>query len=190
MPIRLHIGGHIRHPDWKILDIESRPEVDFVGDAKDLSRFTDGSVEAIYASHVLEHFHYGLEDELLRVLREWHRVLVPSGQLMVSVPDLGTLCWLFSWRRLGLEQRHHIMRMLFGGHTAFHDVHKTGFDEEILAAYLQTAGFTSIRRTDPLGPFEDTSRLAYLGVPVSINLTAVKAPSPATSPGANGKEPA
>ncbi|NJK53272.1 MAG: glycosyltransferase, partial [Leptolyngbyaceae cyanobacterium SU_3_3] len=29
LPIKLHLGGKVAHPDWKILDIEDRPEVDF-----------------------------------------------------------------------------------------------------------------------------------------------------------------
>lgn len=33
MGLKLHIGGKEVHPDWKIFDIEERPEVDFVGDA-------------------------------------------------------------------------------------------------------------------------------------------------------------
>ncbi len=92
--IRLHIGGTEPHPDWKILDIEARPEVDFVCDAVDLQQFADNSVAAIYASHVLEHFHYQLNDELFKALIEWYRVLQPNGQLFISVPDLKTLCWL------------------------------------------------------------------------------------------------
>ncbi|MGL4499622.1 MAG: class I SAM-dependent methyltransferase, partial [Planktothrix sp.] len=85
--IRLHIGGKEPHPDWKILDIEQRPEVDYVGDAADLSQFETDSIAAIYASHVLEHFHYGLNNELINTLKEWHRVLKPGGKLLVSVPD-------------------------------------------------------------------------------------------------------
>jgi len=52
--IKLHIGGQEPHPDWKILDVEPRPEVDYVGNASDLSQFEDNAISAIYASHVLE----------------------------------------------------------------------------------------------------------------------------------------
>ena len=93
--IKLHLGGTEPHSDWKILDIESRPEVDFIGDAADLSQFADCSIDTIYASHILEHFHHLLNNELLTALAEWYRVLRPGGQLMVSVPNLQTLCWLY-----------------------------------------------------------------------------------------------
>jgi predicted SAM-dependent methyltransferase len=74
-PIKLHIGGQEPHPEWKILDVEPRPEVDYVANANDLSLFESNSVESIYASHVLEHFYYGLNNQLINTLKEWHRVL-------------------------------------------------------------------------------------------------------------------
>ena len=54
--MKLHIGGTEAHPDWKIFNIEEKPEVDFVGDASDLSQFQDESIDTIYASHILEHW--------------------------------------------------------------------------------------------------------------------------------------
>ncbi len=92
--MKLHIGGVQPHPDWQILDIEARPEVDCVGNAANLEQFADNSIEAIYASRVLEHFHHTLNNEVLNTLKEWHRVLIPGGQLYVSVPDLQVVCWL------------------------------------------------------------------------------------------------
>ena len=54
--MKLHLGGKQPHPDWKILDIEERPEVDFVGDAADLSQFADESNEMKYESHIIKKF--------------------------------------------------------------------------------------------------------------------------------------
>ncbi len=174
MALRLHIGGTQPHPDWKILDIEPRPEVDFVGDARQLEGFGDRSVTAIYASHVLEHFHYGLEGELLRVLQEWYRVLVPGGQLMVSVPNLRTLCWLYLSPHLVPAERHFIMQIMFGGQTDPHDVHRVGFDEDTLADYLQAAGFCNVEFVADFGLFEDSSTMRLLDVPISANAIAFK----------------
>ncbi|MEQ9007518.1 MAG: methyltransferase domain-containing protein, partial [Ekhidna sp.] len=72
--IKLHIGGRQPHPEWKILDIEPRPEVDYIANASDLSQFENSSVQAIYASHVLEHFYHSLNNELITTLKEWYRV--------------------------------------------------------------------------------------------------------------------
>ncbi|UZQ55085.1 methyltransferase domain-containing protein [Trichothermofontia sichuanensis B231] len=157
--VRLHIGGREVHPDWKILDIEERPEVDFVGDAACLSQFQDNSVKAIYASHVLEHFHYALNNELTNALKEWHRVLAPEGKLYISVPDLKVLCWLYLNPRLTPAERHYIMRIMFGGQTNEFDVHKVGFDVDTLAIYLQQAGFRK---------YEVVNRFDFLRIAVKL----------------------
>lgn len=76
---RLHIGGSYRVEGWEILDAIPAAHVDHVGNAKELPGFADACLDAIYASHVLEHFDY--RDELLTTLTEWNRVLKPEGKL-------------------------------------------------------------------------------------------------------------
>jgi predicted SAM-dependent methyltransferase/glycosyltransferase involved in cell wall biosynthesis len=170
--IRLHIGGKDPHPDWKILDIQPREYVDYVGNAMDLSQFEDNSVEAIYASHVLEHFDY--VRELPVVLKEWHRVLHFGGQLMISVPDLPTLCHLYIEEGASAEQRFSIMRMMFGGQTDEYDYHKVGLSWEYLFMLLTQAGFRIIRKVDRFGLFNDCSEMVVFGKPVSLNIIATK----------------
>ena len=53
--MKLHIGGQTTKEGWKILNIQKKDGVDFVGDLTDLSQFSDNSIEEVYASHVLEH---------------------------------------------------------------------------------------------------------------------------------------
>jgi predicted SAM-dependent methyltransferase len=173
-PIKLHLGGKEAHPDWKILDIEARPEVDVIADAADLSQFADNSVETIYASHILEHFHYQLNHELINTLSEWYRVLQPNGQLLVSVPNLQVLCWLYSNPTLDLLQRHHIMRIMFGGHMNEYDVHRVGFDPEILASYLQEVGFGECITVEEFRLFNDCSSMRLLDTLISVNMVATK----------------
>jgi predicted SAM-dependent methyltransferase len=173
-PLNLHIGGKEPHPDWKILDVEPRPEVDYIADASDLSQFESDSVEAIYASHVLEHFHYRLNNELLNTLREWHRVLKPGGKLLISVPDLKILCWLYLHPNLVFVERHHLMSILFGGQTNMYDVHKVGFDFDILAIYLEEAGFRDYEQVSEFNLFNDCSSLRILDTLISLNVIATK----------------
>ena len=172
--IKLHIGGKQAHPDWKILDIESRPEVDIIGDAANLSQFTDNSIETIYTSHVLEHFNYLINQELRNTLKEWYRVLQPGGQLMVSVPNLKVLCWLYLDPTLSFEARFHLMRTIFGGQTTAYDVHKVGFDAEILSSYLLEAGFIDCTIVPEFGLFNDCSSLRFKDTLISLNMIATK----------------
>ncbi|MBD1945809.1 methyltransferase domain-containing protein [Coleofasciculus sp. FACHB-712] len=172
--LKLHIGGQESHPDWKILDIEPRPEVDYVANASDLSQLESNSVEMIYASHVLEHFYYGLNNELINTLKEWHRVLQPGGKLLISVPDLKSLCWLYLNPNLMPLERHHLMRIIFGGQTNINDVHKVGFDYEILALYLEEAGFEEWEQVSEFNLFKDCSSLRILDTLISLNIIAKK----------------
>lgn len=171
-PIRLHIGGKEPRHGWKILDVAPGPCVDYVGDCTDLSRFANGTVSEIYASHVLEHL--GYQEELPRALSEIIRVLVHGGSFRVAVPDLDALCRIFVDPTLNLQQRANVMRMIYGGQTDAHDFHKVGLSEDILAYFLQAAGFRMATRVVNFGLFEDSSTHCMLGRPISLNVIAHK----------------
>ena len=156
-----------------MLDANPGAVVDHVGDAGDLARFETATFEAVYASHVLEHFDY--KDALPATLREWHRVLSAGGMLYVSVPDMDVLASLLVLKeKLTLEERFHVMRMLFGGHIDRFDYHLVGLTVDFLATYLMEAGFVNLRRVKTFGLFEDTSAMAFKGVPISLNVVAEK----------------
>lgn len=85
-PKLLNLGcGPRVHPDWVNVDfVSARKEV--IG--HDLTRgicFDDRSFDAVYHSHVLEHFP---KDAAPAFIRECFRVLKPGGVLRVVVPDL------------------------------------------------------------------------------------------------------
>ncbi len=169
---RLHIGGQVRTPGWEVLNVLPGEHVDHLGDARDLSRFADGAFTEIYASHVLEHFDF--RDALPAVLVEWHRVLVPGGQLRLSVPDLDILCSLFGDKRLDLHDRFLVMNMIFGGHLDQYDYHLVGLADDILSGYLANAGFVSRERVAGFGLFDDMSNIHVKGIPISLNVIAHK----------------
>lgn len=170
---RLHIGGREKRQGWEILNINPGPDVDHIGDAVDLARFADGTFAEVYASHVLEHFDY--KESLVKALREWHRVLAPGGVLRLSVPDLDILCHLLLQRhKLDVNQRFHVMRMIFGGHVDAHDYHLVGLNQDFLAGFLAAAGFDSLQRVARHGLFSDTSDMVVAGTPISLNFTACK----------------
>ena len=107
--MRLHIGGEEIKEGWKILNIQKKPGVDFIGDITDLSQFDDKSVEEIYASHVLEHIGISL---VVNAVNEIFRILKQGGRLYVSVPDLEVLTKLFLAEPEG-GNKYNLMRMIY-----------------------------------------------------------------------------
>ena len=170
--MKLHIGGEEAHPDWKILNIQAGPDVDYLGNCTDLSQFADASIEAIYAAHVFEHLDY--QTELQQTLAECHRVLAGGGELMVSVPNLGVLCQLFAADGMTEIQRFRIMRMIFGGQINEFDFHKVGLIEDFLVNYFRQSGFARWRRVEEFSVFDDDSSLRVGEYLISLNMIATK----------------
>ena len=82
---RVYLGcGARRIPGFIHVDSHAYPHVDHVCGIDRLAMFAEGSVELIYASHVLERFgRYRIFD----VVSEWYRVLRPGGVLRLAGPD-------------------------------------------------------------------------------------------------------
>jgi predicted SAM-dependent methyltransferase len=66
------------------LDIPWNPAI-VIHDVRKRLPFSEGSVAAVYASHVLEHLY---REEGQRLMAESFRVLAPGGILRIVVPDL------------------------------------------------------------------------------------------------------
>lgn len=167
--MKLHIGSTKKKEGWKTFDVKE--SADYVGDAKDLSRFEDEIFDEIYASHLLEHFDY--KDSLGQALKEWYRVLKPDGKLYISVPDMKVLCDLFL-RGENSQTRFSILRMMLGGHCDKNDYHYTGFDFEILSHFLNIAGFKRMKKVDTFDIFEDTNSLRAGNTLISLNVIVFK----------------
>lgn len=97
--MRVEIGGgpspmHPEFEQYDAIDWSGRTGLRYtLGDARSLP-YTDGSVEHIFASNLLEHFP---PDETTAVLTEWARVLRTGGSLELVVPDsMGILADYFT----------------------------------------------------------------------------------------------
>jgi predicted SAM-dependent methyltransferase len=169
---RLHIGGRETKAGWKIFNVQPADNVDFVGNIQDLSMFADGSWDEIYASHVLEHVP---QMRMMSTVKGLYRILKPGGKIMISVPDLETLCRLFTHPQMSARGRFDVMTIMFGGQADEFDFHYVGLSWEILSSYLADAGFSRIERVSSFGLFDDFSNYApYLGIPVSLNTVAYR----------------
>tara|TARA_B100000073_G_scaffold278374_1_gene238728 strand:+ start:127 stop:639 length:513 start_codon:yes stop_codon:yes gene_type:complete len=170
--MKINIGGKEKKEGWKILNIQDGEHVDFHGDISDLSQFENGSVEEIYASHVVEHVD---QNKIKETLKGIHRVLKIGGKFYVSVPDMEILCRIFMSKEAPKKAKFHAMRMMFGGQIDEYDYHYFGWNYEFLQDYLTEAGFKKIEKVKSFSLFNDTSDYApYNDVPISLNVIAYK----------------
>lgn len=112
----------------------------------------DCSVDAVFASHVLEHVE---QWDVPKALAEVLRVLRPGGQALLVTPDLARVAQEIVERPGEIETVTEAapfgaapLDMLFGfqpavlaGHEAMR--HRTAFTAQTLAAHLKAAGFAS-----------------------------------------------
>lgn len=171
-PVKLHIGGRVRREGWLIYDALDDDYVDIVGNCNDLSMFPDESCSDIYCSHVLEHFSH--RDELPNLLNEFRRMLTKDGKLRLSVPDLRVLCKLFLDEDLSFKDKVFVVKVIYGAQLDPYDFHKTGFDQDILVAWMRDCGFARLERVEQFGLFPDSSTSMIKGHPISINIIATK----------------
>lgn len=82
---KVHVGCGKNYLDGFInIDANFQRRVDYLLDARVGLPFPDESIELIYSCHMLEHVHI---TEAVEILKEWLRVLSPSGYVRLTLPD-------------------------------------------------------------------------------------------------------
>lgn len=135
---------------WINVDIQPKWNPDIIADGANLrDHFADGSAEMIVLHHVLEHFGCGEADAMLK---ECYRVLRPGGSVIVTVPDMESLCkaWLkYKGYRIHVQfwsdvrelDTQVFMTNVFGAYMNDEaDRHKWSFDDVSLSSTLNGAG--------------------------------------------------
>ena len=171
MPVFLHVGcggkrkdrttpGFAR-ADWteRRLDIDPAVRPDILGTMTDMAAVADGSMDALFSSHNIEHLD---PHEVPLALAEFRRVLRPEGFAVITCPDLLAVA-----ERIvdsGLTEPAYRspagpiapLDMLYGHRPALaagnlYMAHRTGFTLDSLLAELRAAGFASAvgRRQPP-----------------------------------------
>lgn len=172
MPTFLHVGcGQKRKDrttaafataDWSELrfDIDERVNPDIVGTMTNLSGVASASVDAVFSSHNIEHLY---PHEVPVALAEFRRVLKPDGFLVITCPDLQSVCALIAEDKLTdpayTSPAGPIapLDILYGHRPALAQgnlfmAHKCGFTQKVLQGTLQANGFVGIairRRVHP-----------------------------------------
>lgn len=139
---------------WRELRLDIDPQVkpDVVGSMTDMSAVATGSVDAVYSSHNIEHLY---PHEVPLALAEFRRVLRDDGFLVITCPDLQSVCALVAEDKL--TDAAYVapvgpiapMDILYGLQTAMsagnlHMAHRCGFTLKVLLAALQQSGFKKV----------------------------------------------
>ncbi|MBL8689956.1 MAG: class I SAM-dependent methyltransferase [Rhodospirillaceae bacterium] len=157
-------------PGWSELrlDIDEGVTPDIVGTMTDMAEVRDGSVDAIFSSHNIEHLY---PHEVPKALSEFVRVLAPDGFVVVTCPDLQSIAALVAEDKLTEEAYLSPagpispLDMLYGYRPALaggnlHMAHRTGFTQRVLTQALHEAGFTRVAMARRAAPFYDIWALA------------------------------
>lgn len=140
--------------DWSEirLDIDPVVEPDVIGTMTDMSAIADGSVDAVFSSHNIEHLY---PDQVPLALAEFRRVLAPTGFALITCPDLRSVCRHVADDHL-LDPLYTspagpiaAIDILFGHRASLRAgnrfmAHRCGFTQSVLSATLQTSGFTRV----------------------------------------------
>jgi len=175
MPTFLHIGCGPKHKNqttrgfdtdaWTELrfDIDASVQPDLVGTMIDMSAVANEFVDAIFSSHNIEHLY---PHEVPVALNEFLRVLKPDGFLVITCPDLQSVCSLIAEDKL-LEPAYVApagpiapLDILYGHRPPMANgnlfmAHRCGFTRKVLTGTLQAAGFATVAARRREHPYYD-----------------------------------
>ena len=167
----LHIGGGDNVLPKPFINIDSRKKKGVLNLKAYPLKFKDNSFDLVYASHILEHFN---KIKVLKVLKEWVRVLKPGGVLRISVPSFDNLSLIYNIDK----NIDNISGPLMGGQTYKDNFHYEIFNQKKLIKLLTNAGLEAIhpwdfRRTIH-SKYWDFSQATTNEIPISLNLEGRK----------------
>ncbi|AWJ85525.1 SAM-dependent methyltransferase (plasmid) [Azospirillum sp. TSH58] len=148
------LGSSLPADGWQELrlDIDPKVDPDIVASMTDMAPVPDGSVDAVWSSHNLEHLD---PHEVPVALQEFLRVLKPGGTLLLTVPDLQAVARLVAEDRLdetlydSTQGPIRPLDVVYGYGPALATgnrfmAHRNGFTPNLLGRLLQEAGFEPV----------------------------------------------
>ena len=153
------------------LDIDESVLPDLIGTMTDMKSVANESVDAIFSSHNIEHLY---PHEVPQALSEFKRVLKPDGFVVLTCPDLKSVCALVANDQLTVSAYTSPagditpLDILYGHRPAMargnlYMSHRCGFTQKVLVATFQEAGFKKMASTERAHPFYDLWIVAARG---------------------------
>ena len=133
-------------------DIDESVQPDLVGTMTDMASVASESVDAIFSSHNIEHLY---PHEVPIAFKEFLRVLKPDGFLVVTCPDLKSVCALVAEDKL-TEPAYTSpagpitpIDILYGYRPSMSQgnlymAHRSGFTQRVLDGTLRNQGFQTV----------------------------------------------
>src|SRR5262249_55027776 len=85
-----HLHPSFKPGEWKEIrmDIDPRVKPDLIGDMTNMTAVKDGTMDAIWSSHNVEHL---FAHEVPVAMKEFYRVLRAGGFVFITLPDIQTI---------------------------------------------------------------------------------------------------
>lgn len=146
--------GLMNTNEWQEVrfDIDPAAEPDIVGTMTDMSAVPDSSFDALFSSHNIEHLY---PHEVPVALAEFRRVLKPDGFVVITCPDLKSVCALVAQDKLTetayvspagpiapIDILYGFRQSMMRGNLYM--AHRCGFTQNVLIATLREAGFARV----------------------------------------------
>lgn len=141
------IDKYFKHP-YRIIPFgevhEKSTLVDKQLDVKDLSIFSDNSIDEILSVNLINHLRF---QDFSTTMKEWHRVLKPNGKLIIDIDDVVKMSQNVVEAKTK-EEFEKALRYLYCHSRDQYDVHHWGYTEEYLKQLLEPIGFNFEWRND------------------------------------------
>jgi len=152
--------------DWLEIrfDIDQKVTPDVLGSMTDMTSVNMESVDAIFSSHNIEHLY---PHDVPKALAEFKRVLKPDGFVILTCPDLQSVCRLVAEDQLTDTAYNSPagpiapLDIIYGHRPSMamgnlYMAHRCGFTQRVLTGTFQAAGFGSVAvLTRGYAPFFD-----------------------------------
>ncbi|NQU87283.1 MAG: methyltransferase domain-containing protein [Mariniphaga sp.] len=138
--LKLHLScGNRRIDDYINIDLRKTGVTDLVCDIRKLP-YSSNSTELIEAYHVIEHLP---RHDLPKTIKEWRRLLIPSGRLIIECPDFDEDVKEY------LKGNQKRLDNVFGLQRFNGDTHLFGHNSKRLKTLLEEVGFINIINKEP-----------------------------------------
>lgn len=146
--IRLNLGcGKFKLKGFTNIDLLDRVEPDLKADICHLP-YDAGTVDEIYAGHVLEHFPFSAG---MHALHYWHSLLRDGGRISISVPDYDVLARRYV-ENPGAEQLQELNDIyIYSEHQESH--HHYMYSGPLLEKVMREVGFSDLVRMPQDHPY-------------------------------------